>query len=154
MRYTSTPRYGMTMMRITHSALAQPPMSWLRKMSMNTMNSSQIQMMKRKKYNVVRKMSRIGYCVASMLKLLSRRMSSCGRRRPGGDAAPAQHRTFATGVRMGLLPSVVPAERRGRSRRAAPWRLHPLFGVEPAAFAGGGEGLVVPLVLVGVGLGE
>ena len=37
-------------MKITHSALAQPPMSWLRKMSMNTMISSQIQMMKRKKY--------------------------------------------------------------------------------------------------------
>ena len=48
-RYTKTPRYGMTMMQITHRALAQPPMSWLRKMSMNTMNSSQIQMMKRKK---------------------------------------------------------------------------------------------------------
>ena len=47
-------------MKITHSALAQPPMSWLRKTSMNTMISSQIQMMKRKKYSIVRKASRIG----------------------------------------------------------------------------------------------
>src|SRR5271165_5140748 len=49
------------MMKITHSALAQPPMSWLRKMSTNTMISSQIQMTKRKKYSIVRKKSRIGY---------------------------------------------------------------------------------------------
>ena len=48
-------------MKITHRALAQPPMSWLRKTSMNTMISSQIQMMKRKKYSIVRKKSRIGY---------------------------------------------------------------------------------------------
>ena len=47
-------------MKITHRALAQPPMSWLRKTSMNTMISSQIQMMKRKKYSIVRKASRIG----------------------------------------------------------------------------------------------
>ena len=48
------------MMKITQSALAQPPMSWLRKMSMKTMISSQIQMMKRKKYSIVRKASRMG----------------------------------------------------------------------------------------------
>ena len=48
-------------MKITQSALAQPPMSWLRKMSMNTMISSQIQMMNRKKYSIVRKKSSIGY---------------------------------------------------------------------------------------------
>ena len=48
-------------MKITHSALAQPPMSWLRKTSMNTMISSQIQMMKRKNSNIVKKKSRIGY---------------------------------------------------------------------------------------------
>ena len=42
-------------------ALAKPPMSWLRKMSTNTMISSQIQMMNRKKYSIVRKKSRIGY---------------------------------------------------------------------------------------------
>ena len=47
-------------MKITHSALAKPPMSWLRKMSMNTMISSQIQMMKRKKYSIVRKASSTG----------------------------------------------------------------------------------------------
>ena len=47
-------------MKITHSALANPPMSWLRKMSMNTMISSQIQMMKRKKYSIVKKTSSIG----------------------------------------------------------------------------------------------
>ncbi len=48
-------------MKIAHRALDQPPMSWLRKMSMNTMISSQIQMTKRKKYSIVRKKSRIGY---------------------------------------------------------------------------------------------
>ena len=36
-------------------------MSWLRKMSMKTMISSQIQMMNKKKYSMVRKKSRIGY---------------------------------------------------------------------------------------------
>ena len=49
------------MTKMTQSALAPPPMSWLRKMSMNTMINSQIQMMKRKKYSIVRKKSRIGY---------------------------------------------------------------------------------------------
>ncbi len=48
-------------MKITHSALAQPPMSWLRKMSMNTVISNQIQMTNKKKYSMVRKKSRIGY---------------------------------------------------------------------------------------------
>ena len=47
--------------KITHSALAHPPMSWLRKMSTNTMNSSHIQMKNKKKYSNVRKKSRIGY---------------------------------------------------------------------------------------------
>ena len=35
-------------MPMTHNALAQPHMSWLRKRSPNTMISSQIQMKKRK----------------------------------------------------------------------------------------------------------
>ena len=39
----------MTMMPITHRALAHPFRSWLRKMSMKTMNSNQSQMMKMKK---------------------------------------------------------------------------------------------------------
>ncbi len=47
-------------MKITHSALARPPMSWLRKMSKNTMISSQIQMKNKKKYSIVRKASRTG----------------------------------------------------------------------------------------------
>ncbi len=47
--------------KMHHSALAPPPMSWLRKMSTNTVINSQIQMMKRKKYSIVRKKSRIGY---------------------------------------------------------------------------------------------
>jgi hypothetical protein len=59
------------MMKITHKALAQPPMSWLRKMSMNTMISSQIQMMKRKKYTIVRKKSSSGYWVANDMERLS-----------------------------------------------------------------------------------
>ena len=50
----------MMMMKITHSPLARPPMSWLRKMSANTMINNQIQMMKRKKYSIVRKASRTG----------------------------------------------------------------------------------------------
>ena len=47
--------------KITHSALATPPMSWLRKMSTKTVISSQIQITKRKKYSIVKKKSRIGY---------------------------------------------------------------------------------------------
>ena len=47
-------------MKMTHSVLATPPMSWLRKMSKNTMTSSQIQMKKRKKYNIVRNRSSTG----------------------------------------------------------------------------------------------
>ena len=47
-------------MKITHRALAKPPRSWLRKMSTNTMISSQIQMKKRKKYRIVRKASSTG----------------------------------------------------------------------------------------------
>ena len=47
-------------MKITHSALAQPPMSWLRKMSKNTMIASQIQMKNKKKYRIVRKASSTG----------------------------------------------------------------------------------------------
>ncbi len=47
--------------KMTQRALAHPPMSWLRKMSTNTVMSSQIQMTKRKKYSIVRKKSRIGY---------------------------------------------------------------------------------------------
>ena len=48
------------MMKITQSASTPPPMSWLRKTSMKTMISSQIQMTKRKKYSIVRKASRTG----------------------------------------------------------------------------------------------
>ena len=47
-------------MKITQSALAKPPRSWLRKTSMKTMISSQIQMMNRKKYSIVRKASSTG----------------------------------------------------------------------------------------------
>ena len=59
-RYTKTPRNGRMMMKMHHSALAPPPMSWLRKMSKNTMTSSQIQMKKRKKYSIVRNASSTG----------------------------------------------------------------------------------------------
>ena len=48
------------MTKMHHSALANPPMSWLRKMSMKTMISSQIQMKNKKKYSMVRKRSRMG----------------------------------------------------------------------------------------------
>ena len=47
-------------MKNTHRALATPPMSWLRKMSMKTAMSSQIQRKKRKNMNIVQKRSRIG----------------------------------------------------------------------------------------------
>ena len=41
--------------KMHHRALTKPPRSWLRKMSMNTMMSSQIQMKNKKKYSIVRK---------------------------------------------------------------------------------------------------
>ena len=46
--------------KMTHRALASPPMSWLRKMSMKTTMSSQIQMKKRKNSIIVQRMSSIG----------------------------------------------------------------------------------------------
>src|SRR5260370_504551 len=55
MRYTNTPKYGTMITKITHSALAYPPRSWLRKMSPNTTISNQNQMKNRKKYNIDRK---------------------------------------------------------------------------------------------------
>ena len=42
--------------KITHSALASPPMSWLRKMSLKMTMSSQIHRKKRKNSNIVQKM--------------------------------------------------------------------------------------------------
>ena len=61
----------MMMTKITHRAFAQPPMSWLRKMSMKTMISSQIQMKNKKKYSIDRKASRTGYVEANMWGSLS-----------------------------------------------------------------------------------
>ena len=43
------------MTKIVHSALAQPPRSGLRKMSPNTMISSQIQMKNRKNHSIDQK---------------------------------------------------------------------------------------------------
>ncbi len=44
------------MTKITHSALASPPMSWLRKMSLKMTMRSQIHKKKRKNSNIVQKM--------------------------------------------------------------------------------------------------
>ena len=46
-RYTKTPRNGRKITKITHSALATPPMSWLRKMSKMTRNRMMIQAIQR-----------------------------------------------------------------------------------------------------------
>src|SRR3954452_21183527 len=45
----------MRTMKITHSAFDSPPMSWLRKMSLKTTISSQIQMKNRKNHSIDRK---------------------------------------------------------------------------------------------------
>src|SRR5436190_20468563 len=52
MRYTNTPRYGMKITKIDHSALPPPERSRLRKMSPNTEMRSQIQMKNRKNHSI------------------------------------------------------------------------------------------------------
>ncbi len=51
---------GRMMTKITQSALASPPMSWLRKMSMKMKMRSQIHRMKMKNSSIVQKMPSIG----------------------------------------------------------------------------------------------
>jgi len=48
-------------MKSSHSALAKPPMSWLRKTSAITRNRIMIQMTNRKNHIIVRKAPMIGY---------------------------------------------------------------------------------------------
>ena len=60
MRYTSTPRYGKRITKTIHAAFVNPDASFRRKMSTNTVMRIQIQMMNRKKMNIVQRMSRNG----------------------------------------------------------------------------------------------
>ena len=55
------------MMKITQSALAQPPRSWLRKMSPKTMISSQIQMKNMKNQRNDQKTSPVPHSAASVI---------------------------------------------------------------------------------------
>src|SRR3954469_20410975 len=50
--YTRTPRYGSTITKMIHKALAIPDMSWLRKTSENTRINSVIQMKKQKNHSM------------------------------------------------------------------------------------------------------
>ena len=59
-RYTSTPSHGMRITKIAQKAFATPPMSWLRKMSKITLNSSISQAIHKKMINMVQNRPRIG----------------------------------------------------------------------------------------------
>src|SRR5215469_9082834 len=80
-----TPRNGMKMMKISQSAFAKPPMSWLRNTSTITWNRMKIQRMNTKKMSIVQKKSRIGYELVASMGLLC-----CGERveQYAGDGVP------------------------------------------------------------------
>src|SRR3954447_9841949 len=82
----NTPRYGMTITKIDHSALLQPDRSRLRKMSPKTEMRSQIQMKNKKKYSIERKTSPVPNCAATIGVSFVR-----GGRVPPGVKCPPGH---------------------------------------------------------------
>src|SRR4051794_34447761 len=106
MRYTSTPRYGMRTMKITHSAFDHPLMSWLRKMSLKTTISNQIQMKNRKNQSIDRKTCPVPKSEASGIFLLemANGTESEDTPTPPAGASPNRGETMSPGA-------VVPPQR-------------------------------------------